>query len=152
MVLIGYLERTVIRMTLVVCAHSRTTFMLLLWEVQAISFGEWAWPDKLTYFFTSQRDLVSDNEQVKFLHDNPERCIEIIRHSAKDKNIWLLGGAHLAHTFFSQKIIDEIILTVIPASLGSGIKLNIPYSDFDLVSEIPCADRTIQRKFLKKCL
>ena len=117
---------------------------------QILNFGDWAWPDKLTYVFTSQRDLVSDNEQVKFLHDNPERCIEIIRQSAKDKNIWLLGGAHLAHTFFSQKLVDEIILTVIPTSLGNGIKLNIPYTDFELVSEVPCAARTIQRKYLKK--
>ena len=117
---------------------------------QILTFGEWAWQDKLTYVFTSRENLVSENQQIRFVHDTPEDSIEIIKRSAKDKNIWLLGGAKLAHAFFRQHLIDEVILTVIPTSLGNGIKLNIPYIDFDLASETPCAAGTIQRRYEKK--
>ncbi len=117
---------------------------------QILTFGEWAWSDKLTYVFTSRQNLVSENQQIRFVHDTPEDSIEIIKRSAKDKNIWLLGGAKLAHAFFRQHLIDEVILTVIPTLLGNGIKLNIPYIDFDLASETPCAGGTIQRRYEKK--
>lgn len=117
---------------------------------QILTFGEWAWPDKLTYVFTSQEGLVSENQQIRFVHGTPEDWIEPIKRSAKDKNIWLLGGAKLAHAFFRNHLIDEVILTVIPTLLGNGIKLNIPYTDFDLASETPCASGTVQRRYDKK--
>ncbi|MBA4283763.1 MAG: dihydrofolate reductase [Candidatus Puniceispirillum sp.] len=117
---------------------------------QILTFGEWAWPDKLTYVFTSQADLVSENQQIRFVHDTPEDCIETIKWSAKDKNIWLLGGAKLAHAFFRQHLIDEVILTVIPILLGNGIKLNIPCTDFDLASETHCAGGMTRRRYEKK--
>lgn len=116
---------------------------------QILDFGNWAWSDKLTYVFTSQRDLVSNNH-VKFLHDSPMHCIETIKKSAKDKNIWLLGGAQLAHSFFDEHLVDEIILTIIPTFLGNGIKLNIPYSNFSLISEKSCAAGTLQRNYMRK--
>lgn len=118
---------------------------------QILSFGNWAWPDKLTYVFTSQRYLVANNH-VKFLHDSPEHCIETIRKSANNKKIWLLGGAQLAHAFFDKNLVDEVILTIIPTFLGNGIKLNVPFSKFDLVSEKSCAGGTFQRNYIRKTI
>lgn len=117
---------------------------------QILTFGEWAWSDKLTYVFTSREDLTSENKQIRFVHGSPEEWINTIKQSADDKDIWLLGGAKLAHAFFRQRLIDEVVLTVIPKSLGAGIKLDVPYGDFDLVSESICASGMTQRYYQKK--
>lgn len=117
---------------------------------QILTFGEWAWSDKLTYVFTSKEGLTSENKQIRFVHGTPEEWIGTIKQSANDQDIWLLGGAKLAHAFFRQKLIDEVVLTVIPKSLGIGIKLDVPYGDFDLVSESVCASGITQRCYQKK--
>lgn len=39
------------------------------------------------------------------------------------KNIWVVGGGDLLHTFFKEKLVDEIILTIVPVIIGDGIPL-----------------------------
>ncbi|MDI6567181.1 dihydrofolate reductase family protein, partial [Bacillus subtilis] len=38
-------------------------------------------------------------------------------------NIWIAGGAELVNDFMKEVAIDELIITVIPVVLGSGIPL-----------------------------
>jgi dihydrofolate reductase len=39
------------------------------------------------------------------------------------KNIWLVGGGELIKHFYSNNLIDEYIITVLPVILGDGIPL-----------------------------
>ncbi len=43
--------------------------------------------------------------------------------SSKGKDIWLVGGADLVSDFLNHDLLDEIILSLIPVSLGKGISL-----------------------------
>lgn len=40
-----------------------------------------------------------------------------------DKNIWIEGGAHIVQEFLNKKLVDEIVITIIPVFLTEGIRL-----------------------------
>ncbi len=116
---------------------------------QILGFGVWAWPDKQTYVFTSQ-NLSTELPCVTFIDDEPKAFMEKIKLTQPNKNIWLLGGAKLAHSFARAGLIDEVILTLIPVNLGDGIKLELDWNDFILDSEKPCRDGMVQKIYKPK--
>jgi dihydrofolate reductase len=40
-----------------------------------------------------------------------------------DGNVWLVGGADLVRQFVHERLLDELILFVVPLLLGGGIPL-----------------------------
>jgi len=115
---------------------------------QILTFGEWAWKDKQTYVFTSNK-LESKVPSVEFVNDDPKVFMEKLKATGLDKDVWLLGGAKLAQSFLTDDLIDEIVLTIIPINLGSGIHLALPLDNFTLRAEKPCMDGIIQRVYLR---
>ena len=111
---------------------------------QILGFGEWIWLDKQTYVFTSQ-NLTAEQPCIKFVNCKARDILD----NLQDSNIWLLGGAELVKSFAVEKLIDEVILTVIPVNLGSGIALNIDFHDFNLLSETQCIDDIVQKVYIK---
>lgn len=109
---------------------------------QILSFGDWAWKDKHTYVLTSQ-SLTSDAPYISFINTAPKDL-------KLDKDAWLLGGTKLAKSFAKEKLIDEIILTVIPVYLHEGIKLDLPWEDFTLSNEKLCSGGLIQKFYKRK--
>jgi len=67
-----------------------------------------------------------------------------------DKDIWLLGGAQLAQSFAQEGLIDEIILTIVPQTLGTGIPLGLSFEKFDLITEKSLTDGMVQQIYLRK--
>lgn len=116
---------------------------------QILGFGEWAWPDKQTYVFTSQ-NLSTTLPGVTFIRETPKVFMETIKHSPPNKDIWLLGGAELAHSFARDGLIDEVILTLIPVNLGDGIKLKLDWDEFTPDSEKTCVEGMVQRIYRRK--
>lgn len=116
---------------------------------QILTFGDWAWPDKHTYVFTS-KPMESKLACVKFTDDTPAIFMEKKRRNQVSKDIWLLGGAMLAQSFAKVNLIDEIILTIIPTKLEQGISLNILLDNFILDNAKPCIDGMIQKLYLRK--
>jgi dihydrofolate reductase len=118
---------------------------------QILTFGEWAWPDKQTYVFTSQ-NLTTSRSDIKFVKGNIKFFVETIKGNSSNGDIWLLGGAEMVKSFAKEKLIDECIITVVPFSIGSGIKLELPLDEFVFVSEKSCIDNLIQRHYMRKNL
>lgn len=116
---------------------------------QILTFGEWGWPDKQTYVFTSQ-SLSSELACIEFTKDTPKAFVEKIKKHQPSKDIWLLGGAQLAQSFAKEHLIDEIILTIIPQKLQQGIAFNVSLDDFYLNAEKPCMEGIVQKIYLKK--
>lgn len=116
---------------------------------QIIEFGEWGWPDKKTYVFTS-RLLESDKPYIRITHDSPVEFVSKLKACQMEQSIWLLGGSQLAKSFHKEGFIDEIILTIVPQVLGEGIPLGLDLNDFRLVKEKFLADGLVQKKFLRK--
>ena len=86
---------------------------------QVLTFGEYPYKDKKSFVFS--RTSKNNDNNVEFVSD--------IEKFVKDgfpgagKNIWLVGGAKIIALFLKMGIVDEIITTVIPVLLGTGIPL-----------------------------
>lgn len=111
---------------------------------QILGFGDWGWQDKQTYVFTSKK-LENDKPYINITHENPK---SFVQNHTSYKDIWLLGGANLARSFAQANLIDEIILTIVPQTLGEGIPLGLNFDNFELISETPLIDSMIQKSYL----
>ena len=60
---------------------------------------------------------------VTFTHDDIARVLQKAKAAAGNKNVWIEGGAKVAQQFISRRLIDEMVLTLIPVLLGDGIRL-----------------------------
>ena len=116
---------------------------------QILSFGDWGWPDKHTYVFTSGQ-FETDKPYISITHDRPLEFMASLKEGKSDKDIWLLGGAELAKSFAQEGLIDEIILTIVPQTLGTGIRLDLSFEKFDLTAEKSLTDGMIQKIYWRK--
>ncbi len=116
---------------------------------QILTFGQWAWPDKQTYVFTSQ-NLKTEQTCIEFVQNTPKNFIEKLKTDNQKGDIWLLGGAELIKSFAIEKLIDEVVITVIPTNLGEGIKLDLVWDNFIITSEKPCMDGIVQKVYMRK--
>jgi len=130
-------------------ARVKTVFMGSRSYEQILGFGDWAWPDKTTYVFTS-KSLVTDRNDIHFVHDNISQFIESPAVQVIKQDIWLLGGAELVKSFAKLKLIDECIITIIPTYLVEGIKLELPYEDFKLDKTKKYSEGIYQKIYLKE--
>lgn len=81
---------------------------------------EFPYKDKECYVFT--RSAIEDTEHVKFVNPDITHFVNKLK-SRQGKNIWIVGGGGLLHSFLQENALDEIIITVAPAILGQGIPL-----------------------------
>lgn len=113
---------------------------------QILGFGDWPYPGKPSYIFTS-KPMESSNKDIEFVSDDIQKFIhELERRGIK--KLWLVGGAELIEAFYSKGRIDEYIITVFPNVLKNGIPLKtlkdalqkgdlikLPSNDFGDVSQ-----------------
>jgi len=116
---------------------------------QILSFGDWGWPDKQTYVFTSKK-IETDKPYISITHDSPFEFMAKLKALKSNKDIWLLGGAELAKSFAQECLVDEIILTIVPQALGAGIPLGLSFENFDLTTEKSLTDGMVQKIYLRK--
>lgn len=95
--------------------------------------GPFPYPDKKNYVF-SRTTANQDTEYVKFITGD---IVEFVRKlkTDKGKDIWLIGGGQINSLFLRNDLIDKIILTLFPLTLGNGIPLfdgQTKESKFDL--------------------
>ncbi|MGE7947907.1 dihydrofolate reductase family protein [Lysinibacillus sp. NPDC093688] len=90
--------------------------------------------DKKCYVFTTS--LSGQNEHAEFVNEDVVTFTKKLREQEGSK-IWMVGGAGILDPFIKEQLIDEIIITVTPHLLGSGIPLfkdTNPFQDLELVS------------------
>ena len=108
------------------------SFNQLLFEMDTLLMGrktydvvnqmsdQWAYPNQLTYVFTSKP--MKNKENIMFTSEKIEDFVENIK-KFPGKNIWLVGGGKLIQPFIEKNLIDEYRITIIPKLLGNGVKL-----------------------------
>lgn len=104
----------------------RRTYDWLL-EQQLESFP---YEGKECYVFS--RTLSEDNEYVKFFSGDLDDFTKQLK-DKEGKNIWVMGGGDLIHSFINEKLVDELIITVSPVLIGNGIPL---FKEFDFELEL----------------
>lgn len=84
------------------------------------NIDEFPYKNKECYVFT--RSSIADNENVKFINGDVKNFVHSLK-SKKGKNIWIVGGGELLHSFLQEKLVNEMIITVAPILIGNGIPL-----------------------------
>ena len=64
---------------------------------------------------------VSSPETVVVSEQVPEAVLQWKK--TMEKDLWLVGGGQLAQYFFREKLVDQLVLTLVPLTLGEGIPL-----------------------------
>jgi len=103
-------------------AMGSATYEWILRNAQAVSeqTGS-AWPYTQPAWVFTTRTLPSiEGANVVFAQGDVRAIHEQMRAAAGDKNVWVMGGGELAGQFHDAGLLDEIIVTIGSATLGSG--------------------------------
>lgn len=117
---------------------------------QIVTFGAWGWPDKKTYVF-SYEPIETPYECIARTQKSPLEFVAMMKKEHPNgQDIWLLGGGELARSFAHDELIDEVIITLVPQSLGEGIPLGISFDAFDLIGEKKLMDGMVQYHYKRQ--
>lgn len=88
---------------------------------QILGFGEYPYSDKEVFVLSKTLQGETENK-AKFIGSDWQEFINELRQSSGGA-IWLVGGGQTIHYFLKHGFINELILSVHPIILGSGIPL-----------------------------
>jgi len=86
--------------------------------------ADWKWPyDIPCWVFTHRQLPVVPDARVEFTSaDVPVVHEEMVR-AAGDRNVWIVGGGDLVGQFADVGLLDEVIVSIAPVTLGAGAPL-----------------------------
>jgi dihydrofolate reductase len=79
----------------------------------------------------------------------PELHDEMVA-AAGDKNLWVVGGGNVASQFADEGLLDDVIVTVVPAVLGTGKPLfdrRLPGGPMQLVGARPWSTGMVELRY-----
>ena len=97
---------------------------------QVLGFGDWPYPDKVSYVLTS-RNLSTTRTDVLFIKGGVEEVLKNVKEK-EYKRVWLMGGGNVASSFIDRGLVDEYIISIVPIILGSGVSLYHSVSELKL--------------------
>jgi dihydrofolate reductase len=90
---------------------------------QSLTFEEYPYKGKKVYVFTRKKVRKNNNEQdVEYIDTNIQDFVTSLTQSI-GKDIWLLGGGEIVSVLLNAGLVNEIILSIHPIILGTGIPL-----------------------------
>lgn len=108
---------------------------------QILTFDcDYPYADKKIYVF-SKNPRAENKDNVEFVSEIVDFSKKLVELPGKD--IWLVGGSEIISVFLKEGLIDEVVLSMVPVSLGSGISL---FKDvgkdmkFEILETIKCPD------------
>jgi dihydrofolate reductase len=75
------------------------------------------------WIFTSRSLKTIPGADVRFANGDVRPVYQQMREAAAGKNIWVVGGGHLAAQFHEHGLLDEMIITIAPVILAAGAPL-----------------------------
>jgi dihydrofolate reductase len=82
--------------------------------------GQFPYKNKDCYVFS--RSQLEDTADVKFVNEDIVDFANSLK-KEEGKNIWVVGGGELLHTFLKEDLLDELFITIAPSIIGDGIPL-----------------------------
>lgn len=92
----------------------------------------WIYKGLQSYIVTHRKNTSTDD--IFFTDENPSDLIARLK-KCPGKDIWICGGASIANQLMASGQIDIIYLTILPVTLGAGIRLfqeGLPFSTYTL--------------------
>jgi dihydrofolate reductase len=79
------------------------------------------WPYSQPAWVFTTRSLPSvPGADIRFVRGDVAPVHQAMRDAAAGRNIWLVGGGDLVGQFHDRRLLDEIIVTIAPVTLGAG--------------------------------
>jgi dihydrofolate reductase len=106
-------------------AMGATTYEWILdHEFKGKDPSEWKWPyDIPCWVFTHRQLLVVPDANVEFTSADVATVHEEMVRAAGDRSVWIVGGGDLAGQFADAGLLDEVIVSIAPVTLGAGAPL-----------------------------
>lgn len=106
-------------------AMGATTYAWVLNDLTGTQAGAARpWPyAQPTWVFTSRALPTMPGADVRFVRGDVRPVHAQMAAAAAGKNVWLVGGGELVGQFYDHGLLDELIVTVAPVTLGAGAPL-----------------------------
>lgn len=86
-----------------------------------MSRGPWPFESHKTFVFSKKlKNQYGPN--IKIIHRDVCAFVDDLKEEVGGR-IWLIGGASLARALMSEDLVDEVVLSIRPEMLGTGIRL-----------------------------
>ncbi|CCH52913.1 hypothetical protein BN8_01954 [Fibrisoma limi BUZ 3] len=103
-----------------------TTLMGNTTYQHVLTFGDFPYKDKTNYVFTRQATTPEPGAPyVQFVSTDVAEFVSRLKQQ-NGLGIWLVGGSQLNAALLEASLIDEILLFLIPVTIGRGIPLFAP--------------------------
>jgi dihydrofolate reductase len=97
-----------------------TTYRFILDELKS---GDPGMPFSLPWFVFTHQELATPVGDITFLQGQPSGHRSQIETVANGRDVWMVGGGGLAADFAEAGMLDDILLTFAPVTLGAGAPL-----------------------------
>ncbi|HKB19680.1 MAG TPA: dihydrofolate reductase family protein [Gaiellaceae bacterium] len=82
------------------------------------------WPYEVpSWVFTHRELTVVPDAEIELVSGNVGPVHEQVVRAAGARNVWIVGGGDLAGQFADAGLLDEVLVTIAPATLGAGAPL-----------------------------
>ncbi len=113
--------------------------------------AEWKWPYEIPcWVFTHRQLTVVPDAPVEFTRADVAVVHKEMISAAGDRNVWIVGGGDLAGQFADAGLLDEIIVSIAPVTLGAGApllprRLELRLDDLARNGDFACARFSVVR-------
>lgn len=86
--------------------------------------ADWKWPYDIPCWVFSHRELtVVPGASIELVSGDVAPVHEKMVEAAAGKNVWIVGGGDLVGQFADEGLLDEVIVSIAPVTLGAGAPL-----------------------------
>lgn len=105
------------------------------WVTKHVGEAHYANGNNKVYVIT--RTPRESRGNITFYHHDLTELVYRLKAEQSEKHIFCDGGAEVIHTLLSQRLVDELTLSIVPVLVGDGTRLfknGRPEEDLELVS------------------
>ena len=113
--------------------------------------AEWRWPyDVPCWVFTHRRLQVVPGAPIEFTSADVTEVHRRMTAAAGVRNVWIVGGGDLAGQFADAGLLDEVIVSIAPVTLGAGApllprRIELQLEEADRNGDLVCARFSVLR-------
>ena len=94
--------------------------------------GDWMY-EQPSWVLTHRPEIIADGHPVKAFSGDVAALHPILVSAAAGKDVWVVGGGDVAAQFVAAGLVDEMITSYAPCTLGSGARMLPVRSEWTLV-------------------
>jgi dihydrofolate reductase len=113
--------------------------------------GEWMY-EQPSWVLTHRPDIIVDGHQVQTFDGDVREVYPRLIAAAAGKDVWVVGGGDVAAQFVTAGLVDEMIVSYSPCSLGGGSPVLPTRSEWTLADAAVNGDFVCARWLKAQCV